>query len=1044
MQRRFLPVWAPWLLTAHLVPSAVAQLTYSQRSDLEDRRDSHSAAYDPSHGRVVQFGGLADGKHLGTTAAFDGHGLIRFTGPAPKERQNAMCCQHPTRGSLLLFGGRASDGSLFGDTWVYRDGGWSYVTNRGPSARWLGAMVLDSFRGVTVLHGGGDVSGPLADTWEYSTQGGWVAQSKGPTRANHAMAYDSLRHVTVLFGGYDNGSQSDHWEYSGGKGWVQVPVQTVPPARHNHAMCFDAARGRVVLFGGKDDRGRLFEDTWEFDGKSWTPMKVSGPSARELCALTYDEARRVCVLTGGDADPSGKGTLGDVWTWNGKSWQQQLTPPPAAAWLPARSQHAAVYDLARNQTVLHGGLLSNGAIDGGTWIYDGANWLPRDSSNGPGARFAHRMAYMQYSGKTILFGGFQSPAMRNDTFEWDGTAWRQLTPANAPSPRGAMAMTYDLYRDRVVLFGGNAGGFSYFNDTWEFDGTNWIQRSPANSPALRQHAAIAYDWSRRKAVLYGGYGPSGPLNDTWEYDGTNWTQIAMTSSPPAQFGGAMAYDGRRGVTVLALGGFAYEYDVDHRAWVQRNPTSMWPMTFAYPMVFDDQHKLCLLVGGQLTSQTDVSDAVYAWDGSRWSLRARPAQPVARGDHAMAYEPTSRRALLFGGHDGSAALQDTWTFDGRHWQLEQPRVVPSRRYAHAMTATPFSNPSYGTVWLTGGIDSHGLFRDDSYVWHPPSRSWRFVAAEPFLRRHNHAMARMPGTGYPMLFGGYHISGVWRDDTVAFDGTSWKTVVTNGAPPARDIHTMAYDERRGVVVLFGGRSPAQAALNDTWEFDGTRWTQVFPPIRPLGRWNAVLSYDPHRARIVLTGGRFGNSNYMTDIWEYDGKQWVERKPNTTLPPESENAAVAFDVQRARMLLHGGNTAAGPFGGTWEYFAPTDVGTFDAWTGGKPLTVLDAPILGAEFRVQYEATGGFGALMIHAGPSHRPLLPLAPPLVCELSALHIDLTAMLQLPGSGNPCVSSILVPNDTGFLGHGFAAQGIGVNTQPCLKLSLPMAFTLQRP
>jgi hypothetical protein len=37
-------------------------------------------------------------------------------------------------------------------------------------------------------------------------------------------------------------------------------------------MAYDAARGRLVLYGGDDGR-RLFDDTWEWDGKQWMKIK---------------------------------------------------------------------------------------------------------------------------------------------------------------------------------------------------------------------------------------------------------------------------------------------------------------------------------------------------------------------------------------------------------------------------------------------------------------------------------------------------------------------------------------------------------------------------------------------------------------------------------------------------------------------------------------------------------------------------------------------------------------------------------------------------
>ena len=46
-------------------------------------------------------------------------------------------------------------------------------------------------------------------------------------------------------------------------------------------MAYDSVRHVVVLFGGEGPLG----DTWEWDGNSWTQIAVTGPSARDESAM---------------------------------------------------------------------------------------------------------------------------------------------------------------------------------------------------------------------------------------------------------------------------------------------------------------------------------------------------------------------------------------------------------------------------------------------------------------------------------------------------------------------------------------------------------------------------------------------------------------------------------------------------------------------------------------------------------------------------------------------------------------------------------------
>lgn len=95
------------------------------------------------------------------------------------------------------------------------------------------------------------------------------------------MVYDSNRGVIVLFGGQrqlhsvevaqveSTETLSDTWEFNG-EVWYRVSPIQEPPARYAHAMAYDEMRDVVVLFGGIGIYGQMLNDTWEYDGVTWT------------------------------------------------------------------------------------------------------------------------------------------------------------------------------------------------------------------------------------------------------------------------------------------------------------------------------------------------------------------------------------------------------------------------------------------------------------------------------------------------------------------------------------------------------------------------------------------------------------------------------------------------------------------------------------------------------------------------------------------------------------------------------------------------------
>jgi hypothetical protein len=256
-------------------------------------------------------------------------------------------------------------------------------------------MAYDSNRHVALLLGGvdpsaaadaclpdgGDAGGCTCSTWQIGNADGANVQELRCIGnflglRDHQLVYDAARHVIMEFGGTIDGEHGTSIQFQfDGQQWsaAQNEGNATPPARFAHAMVYDSARKRTVLFGGTPD-GSLagaFNDTWEWDGSTWTLVTPAGasPLPRAWSAMVYDSSRHVSVLFGGlGAD----GALGDTWEWNGTSWTQATvngTPEP-------RYQHMMAFDSQRSVAVLVGGV-GDLQWPAGTWEWDGTSWQQR-------------------------------------------------------------------------------------------------------------------------------------------------------------------------------------------------------------------------------------------------------------------------------------------------------------------------------------------------------------------------------------------------------------------------------------------------------------------------------------------------------------------------------------------------------------------------------------------------------------------------------------------------------------------------------------------
>jgi hypothetical protein len=314
--------------------------------------------------------------------------------------------------------------------------------------------------------------------------------------------------------------------------WTEITTASSPSARYSHAMAYDSVRGKTVMFGGVFSFAipLSLSDTWEYDGVNWTQVTpANSPSYRNGHAMVYDSARGRLVMFGGGV--YGFPYRNDTWEYDGVNWTQVTTASSPSV----RRDHAMAYDSVRGKVVMFGGSSTSGLLND-TWEYDGVNWTQVTTASSPSARYSHAMVYDSARGKVVVFGGnFHNIGFGylNDTWEYDGVNWTQVTTASWPFARADHAMAYDSVRGKSVTYGG-IGANPSLQDTWEFDGLNWTQVTAASSPSVRQNYAMVYDSARLQVVMFGGLHGifNNDLNDTWEYDG----QLAGYPSDATTYG----------------------------------------------------------------------------------------------------------------------------------------------------------------------------------------------------------------------------------------------------------------------------------------------------------------------------------------------------------------------------------------------------------------------------------------------------------------------------------------------------------------------------
>lgn len=388
------------------------------------------------------------------------------------------------RQQLVLYGGATGRSSILSDVWEWDGTRWAErATTGGPGARASFGLAFDADAARITLTGGysGRPSYPL-DTWDWDgaswtlrratllpqapleprlvwdatrhrltlvasletralTGTQWAA-FKPSYRQRSAVAFDSRRGVLVLFGGnvitnsIDNDITNETWEWNGSVWSLRSPA-TSPPVRYGGGLAFDAQRQRIVLFGGSSKlqqpggvMGDDFDDTWEWDGTTWTQRQLTGPRPAAGVAtgrLVFHQADQHMVLVGMDGR----------WTLEPAGWQQvSATPQPA---------ESAFYDGADRGLVS----LTRSGPTLSRWLLANGTWTQRTFTIGPQAPHDEPFSGVFDASRntTVTFGVDVMGAV--STWEFDGTSWLERQPHETSRQNGPLV--FDSTRQKVML-----------------------------------------------------------------------------------------------------------------------------------------------------------------------------------------------------------------------------------------------------------------------------------------------------------------------------------------------------------------------------------------------------------------------------------------------------------------------------------------------------------------------------------------------------------------------------------------------------------------
>jgi hypothetical protein len=295
--------------------------------------------------------------------------------------------------------------------------------------------------------------------------------------------------------------------------------------------------------------------------------------------------------------------------------------------------------------------------------------------------------------------------------------------------------------------------------------------------------------------------------------------------------------------------------------------------------------------------------------ANWTKLSPATSPSARVYSAMAYDPVSKKIVLFGGFGGPGQtyLNDTWTFDGTTWSRQQTPVAPPARAASSMG---FDQRIHKLVMFGGfnGKPTESAYLHDTWLWDGATSTWtraRMKSSPPGAS--GPVLFTDPLSGRAIMFGGFDrfkklpaFGKTW-----GWTGKTWQNLNPATSPYPRGWGIAALDPVRKNVVLTGGDGDT-IRTDNTWTWDGSNWTQQFPATQVPMLLSAGIAFDAD-SRLVIVFGGWGGSNgqEMKQTWSWDGTNWVLLSPARS-PSARDGLGMAYDPNRHEVVVFGGEVA------------------------------------------------------------------------------------------------------------------------------------------
>lgn len=476
-----------------------------------------------------------------------------------------------------------------------------------------------------------------------------------------------------------------------------------PSPRGDAAAAYDEASHQVVVFGGLGAGGAALNDTWTWDGSTWTEQHPSvSPAARAFALMAYDPHGRDVVMAGGRASQGVGAPIPCTVSGSASAIAAppvvpvlpgvtEVSPEPASAPAsPATPPRQAPRPPPSGSAAPCGGAAVPPLLTD-TWTWDGGQWHATGASLPAGLATdtteTAALATDPTTGQVMLLAQtapepvplhacpIPSPGAPPPTcpapaapsiraWTWNGSAWAQLagslpTPESVLTVGGVGALVADPATGHLTSFRGGAAVVCAEAPAHNGGSPVPCPLNVASPPAASEPGSPPRGSEAPAPTATAAGVPPAPepvlpfmqTGSATRWNGRTWSQPQLLPRSPSAFGTSFAEDPAQHSVIAYAGGTTWRWNGS--SWTVLQPRHTPGNLAGAVMVYDGTSGRVLLFGGAQVgpgiANPGYVDALWAWDGNDWSQigRAQPsptpspsASPPPAGSPAPTANPGS--------------------------------------------------------------------------------------------------------------------------------------------------------------------------------------------------------------------------------------------------------------------------------------------------------------------------------------------------------------------------------------------------------------------